>query len=340
MSDRSRMSRQRRPGIFTCVLAVALLASAAPARAQGASPAVEAQALFEDAKRLMSANRHAEACPKLERSQELDPGSGTLINLADCYEHVGRLASAFKAFKDAEAGARTAGNAPREQAARERAAALEPRLPRIRLEVADPGVEGLEIERDGVRVEPADWGAPLPVDPGEHVIRAHAPGKKSWERRVIAAERTPPVMVAVPELLPEAVAPAAASAPRAPLTGAAETSASSAGLGTQRTLALVAGGAGVVGIVAGSVYGLKSRSKHDEASDYGCNAARDCTDQRGFDAAEDAVAAGNVSTLAFALGGVALAGGAVLWFTASEAEAPAQTAFGVGPGGVTVRTRW
>jgi len=71
--------------------AAALVAMGGDARAADA-PA--AQALFDEAKRAMADGRWAEACPKLEESERLDPSIGTAFNLARCYEHVGRIASA------------------------------------------------------------------------------------------------------------------------------------------------------------------------------------------------------------------------------------------------------
>lgn len=44
----------------------------------------------------------AAACPKFEESERLDPGIGTLYHLADCYEHVGRLATAWGLFDAAQ----------------------------------------------------------------------------------------------------------------------------------------------------------------------------------------------------------------------------------------------
>src|SRR5436305_1863991 len=81
-----------------------------------------AQALFEEGRRLMAAGKYAEACPKLAASQKLDPGAGTLLNLASCYEKAGQNASSWATFKEAAAAARQSGHADWEKAAREKAA--------------------------------------------------------------------------------------------------------------------------------------------------------------------------------------------------------------------------
>ncbi|HEX5098696.1 MAG TPA: hypothetical protein VFV94_04320, partial [Polyangiaceae bacterium] len=63
-----------------------------------ASNVAQAESLFHQAVQRMDQGDYASACPLLEQSQALDPSSGTLLNLGDCYEHTGRLASAWRTF--------------------------------------------------------------------------------------------------------------------------------------------------------------------------------------------------------------------------------------------------
>ena len=66
-----------------------------------------AQAAFEEGRRLADAGDYAGAAERFEQSERLDPALGTVLNLANCYEHARRLASAWRAFhRGAEAGAR------------------------------------------------------------------------------------------------------------------------------------------------------------------------------------------------------------------------------------------
>src|SRR5437764_5986851 len=86
-------------------------------RAQDGMTKATAEALFEDGKRLASAGEYAAACPKFAASQKLDPAVGTALNLADCYEKLGRTACAWAEFRSAEAGARSIGSKDREELA-------------------------------------------------------------------------------------------------------------------------------------------------------------------------------------------------------------------------------
>lgn len=83
------------------VLTLGLL-SPASAHAQSSSSGeivAAARALFDDGKRLMLEKRWDEACPKLAESQRLDPGGGTILALALCYEGTGKTATAWATFK-------------------------------------------------------------------------------------------------------------------------------------------------------------------------------------------------------------------------------------------------
>src|ERR1700733_12258593 len=107
-----------------CAAALALtvaLAASRPALAQtSGEKAAAAQALFDEAMRLMKAGQAAEACPKLEESQRLDAGMGTQFRLGECYEKAGKLASAWASFIAVADTAAVARLPDREAAARAR----------------------------------------------------------------------------------------------------------------------------------------------------------------------------------------------------------------------------
>lgn len=323
------------------------LAAFAPSvgRAQAPANSAAAQGLFDQAKALMAAGKPAEACPKFEESQRLDPGSGTLINLASCYEQTGRIASAWSTYLEAAVASRAVGNFEREAGARERAAALAPKVSNLVVAVPpEARVEGLRIIRDGVEVGAAQWGLPIPCDEGSHEIIATAPGRAEWRSNVTVQGQGTTATLQIPVLLEIEPAPAAAeplvpsAAPSPPSAARSLTAApaepASPGLGGQRIAAIALAGAGVAGLAVGTIFGLQAMSHKDDA-DAVCGSGGGCSTQAGVSAGEDARSAGNLSTVGMIVGGVALAGGAVLWFTAPEQPS---TEIGVGLGGVTLRS--
>src|SRR5450755_3617279 len=68
------------------------------ARADAHDPAA-AEALFRDGRAAAQRGDWETACPKLRESQRLDPAAGTLLNLADCEEHRGKVATAWQLFR-------------------------------------------------------------------------------------------------------------------------------------------------------------------------------------------------------------------------------------------------
>ena len=191
-------------------LAAALLVSG-NARADDAA----AQQLFDDAKKLIADGKWAVACPKLEESLRLSATAGTKFNLGDCYEHTGKTASAWAQFLSAATQTKIAGQKDREKAARDRAAALEPKLSRLAIVVPTEGrPAGLEVKRDGELVGQAQWGEAVPVDPGEHAVVANAPGKRPWKAKVEVTGAGTTAKLSVPEL--DDAAPAATPVVDAP----------------------------------------------------------------------------------------------------------------------------
>src|SRR5690242_14919661 len=134
-------------GILT--LSLGLLAPAfARAQPVDSRKAAAAQALYDQATSEMDAKRYATACPKLEEVTRLIPeGLGAKLTLGECYESQGRLASAWTQYTLVSASAVKAGQSERSQRAAAKAAAIEPRLARLSLDVpeATRTVSGLAI---------------------------------------------------------------------------------------------------------------------------------------------------------------------------------------------------
>jgi hypothetical protein len=320
---------------FALVLAGSFALAPHAARAQ--SSAAAAQALFDEGKALMARGDFPHACPKLAESQRIEPSGGTILHLARCHMSEGKTATAWAEFNQALSVARRDGRNDREDAARAHIAALEPKLSRLVVTVDAPGGQ-IAITRDGESMGRALWGVAVPVDPGSHVIEASARGKKTWRVEVAIVQEGTTQTVHVPALddapvsaiaarVPAAATPMPAAAPAGDLAPRATAGSS------QRTWALVAGGAGLAGVAVGSVFGLVSKSKHDDAQ------AR-CTegpsgkvcDAEGLALDGEATSAGNLSTVAFVAGGALVATGLVLWFTAPRTDtAPKSGSIAIAP---------
>ena len=87
---------------------------------------------------------------------------------------------------------------------------------------------------------------------------------------------------------------------------------------TQRTIGLVIGGVGVIGVGFGSYFGLRAFSKNSEAKSH-CQ-GQSCSDVRGEELTNEAKDAAGLSNVLFGVGLAALAGGAVVYLTAPSQE--------------------
>jgi hypothetical protein len=299
------------------VLAVLSLFCSGTARAEGANPAL-AEELFRQGQALMQQKAYAEACPKFAESQRLDPGTGTLLNLAVCHERQGKLASAWAEFSEVEVVANRDGRKDRVAFAHEHLTAIEPRLSRLRIQlVAGAAVPDLEIRLDGAIVGAPALGVSVPIDAGTHQVTASAPGRVPWELTLEVPmgphENTLniPALAAVPQKTASTVA-TTSSLPALPAQRDHR-------IFTQRNVALGVGALGLVGFGVGSYFGLRAIAKNDDSNRQGC-IGNDC-DPAAAQTRRDARTAGNWSTVAFVAGGAALSAAAVLYLTAPSKSA-------------------
>jgi hypothetical protein len=305
--------------------ALAPLTFALSAHAQ--TDPVAAQALFDEAKRLMSSGNVAAACPKLAESQRLDPGVGTLLNLGECYDQVGKFSRAWATFRDAEAMALHEGQAGRAKYAKDRATEVEAKLVRFTVEVSDAArVPSLEVTRDGEVLREPLWGSAVPVDPGDHVVEARAPGYKAFQARVVAAHDA--IVVRVGPLERDTSAPEAIEPPppaidtTPPVT--IETLAPEPKLvepnATLRTLGFASGGVGLVGVATGALFGVLAIDRANAANAAGCDATT-CPTASALSVSQDAKAFAVASDVAFAVGAAFIVTGIVFLVVAPRSAA-------------------
>ncbi|APR86231.1 Hypothetical protein A7982_11580 [Minicystis rosea] len=235
-----------------------------------------------------------------------------MLNLGNCYEKLGKLASAWGAFKEAEVMARNLNDADREQEANRRAQAIAPQLARLAINVPPvTRVPGFELRRDGAVIGEGQWGSAMPVDAGLHTIEARAPGRKPWSTWVRIETNGSSTMLEAPPL--EAL-PADTSAATQPV----------AFWGPQRIAGAALGGAGLVPLVVGAIFAAKAASKNGNSLPH-ClpNDITKC-DMTGVALRNEAFDAAKISTITFITGGVMAAAGIVIALTAPSA-APRKT---------------
>jgi hypothetical protein len=312
-----------RPRAATLALWLALVTlTVHPARAQTAGGSGNvAEALFRDGVTLFDAGRVHEACEKFAESFRLDPANGTLQDLALCHEREGKIASAWAEFSQLAGRAARAEQREREVMARTRAAELAPRVTRVQLTFAGDRPSNVErVEIDGQELRRAAWTSPLPLDPGTHSFLFAAKGKASETRSVAIAVEGRIVRVDVPMLVAE-VSPPSVAVTRDDRT-------------ERRTLALVAGGVGVVAVGTGAYFGLRALAKKSDG-DARCS-GRLC-DAEGLALEDQAHSSATLSTIAFGLALAALGVGTYAWLTAPVRVVPDAHARGAG---VHAELRW
>lgn len=320
-------------------LAAALLAATLFAYAPevGAQDSAAADALFQEAKALMAAGKVADACPKFQSSLELQRTLGTLMNLADCLEQQGRVASAHRRWEEAVTLAAEQKD-DRGSFAEERRKAVAPRVPKLVID-AVTGAESLGVAVAGTPVPTSKLGLPMEVDPGKVAIAISRGDTVLETREVDVAEgqsRTvkldlPAISKAHPEKKRDKVVVEARP--------------------EQRIAGFVVLGVGLAGVTAFAVLESVALAKRSEADEAGnCvekNETALCSPQ-GFELVEEAGTLAEVGQWV-GLGGLAVVGvGITLVLTAPVGEAdeeaePKATAvpwFSPHGGGLVVGGTW
>jgi hypothetical protein len=290
-------------------IVVVIAALSGPALADPtAEDKAAAESLFQDALKLIGNNKYAEACPKLEASNKLDPAVGTLFNLGDCYEHTGRTASAWSSFGEARRFAERLKDARSTDAA-EREKALEPRLARLVVQISEKA-DGLVVLRDKKPVDAALIGSAVPVDPGKHTVEAQAPGREPWSTTVDVPDQPGTVTTVVPPL-------AAARTPG----GGEPPQGTTSGLGGRKIAGIVLGSTGLASLIAGGVFGGLALAKTSDSDAHCVQGTPDRCDPDGLAMRRDADVLATVANITLGAGGALVAGGVVLYLTAPSVAA-------------------
>jgi hypothetical protein len=169
----------------------------APALAQ--QDTALAESLYRDGQRLAREGRCAQARQKFAASLQIERSSGPLIAVGACYEKEGKTASAWASYTEAAAVAAAGHREEHVRVAHTRAAALDGRLCRARIEVAAP-VPQMVIVLDGETCPPGLAGTAFPLDPGAHRLEVSAPGHQPWQHVFTLRAEGKTELVPVPPL--------------------------------------------------------------------------------------------------------------------------------------------
>jgi len=340
-----------RRGLFLATLCLSSLAvlpgvARADEPAAGDSVAPDPDAMFKAAMKDMADKKFDRACPAMRDSYRLDRRPVVLFYLAKCEEGAGKVATAlavydeYLALFDKLSPSEQKEEAEREEQATARREALARVLPKVTLTLPEDAPAGTKLtrtSRDGVQV-PLALNAPLPVDPGEVVIRVQAPGRPDWNHRFFINQgEQKAIEVPVPPADKRTERAARVGKPLEPVPSyLPPLENDSQG---QRIGAYVAAGVGVAAIAVGAISGAYTWGQkgiiESECLGRVCNLA-------GQDAKNTASTFGTMSTVTFAIGGVGVAAGLILYLTApSKAKLSAvPTRVAARPAGVEVMWQW
>jgi hypothetical protein len=287
---------------ITCLIGCFLY----PWRAQAEEPGERAAAevLFEQGRDAMSDGNYDEACSKFEASMDLDPAPGTLMNLGNCEEQRGNIASAWERYVAAQRELPSTDR--RREFAAQKADELEAKVPRLTITLADGAPTSTRVRRDDIDLT-ASLGISLPLDPGAYQFTAGAEGFE---------ERTFDVQIGIGETLGLEVQPGKQIPKPVKPKPSTDTGTAASPL-DRKTLAYVVGGVGVVGIAGAMTAGalaIGQKRTMDEECD---EQTRTCS-QAGIDARDKGSTYALVSNISGAVGVVALGTGIYLWLTSEQ----------------------
>jgi hypothetical protein len=144
-----------------------------------------AEQLYDRGREQLNGGRVDAACESFAESQRLDPGTGTLLNLAACHEADGRLASAWVEFREALAASRRENRPDRVRYALDHLEAIEPRLATLTLVVPEAAHGNAPVVTlDGRVLGPAAWGLRIPLDAGWHEALAQYGAGGTWHATI------------------------------------------------------------------------------------------------------------------------------------------------------------
>lgn len=315
----------------------ATLAVVAPCLADGALPESatpvqreQAQSRFQRGKDLLAKKKYDEALVEFRASHDIVSSPNTRLQMARCLRGMGKLVAAY-----AELG-RTSVEAKemlaqdnRYQRAYDSAVAeraeIQPQLGFVTLTIEN-ATDDTKVVVDGEEIRRAAWSEPAPVAPSNAEIVVSTPGHADVHRTVALAAGQKQALT-IDAMSGDSGGASPAPAPPPP--------AADEGHGiSMRTWSYVAGGVGVAGLAAFTVFGLMAKSTYDDLNG-ACNGGP-CPASKA-DEVNSGKTQQTVANVSLAVGLVGVAAGATLFVLSMPKSAPAGSAVVVGPGWAGVR---
>ena len=217
-----------RKGVLSSTLCViALLGSPGRAQVSDAERAA-ARDLFKQGDELQHAAKFADALDKFQRAQQVFSAPTNMLRIAECQAWLGRLVESAESYRAVVRTPLPAGSPQAFQAAVDQARGelgqLEPRVPKVTVQVTPAEISGVQLHIDGQSVPAALVGEPIPLDPGVHRVSLSASGYMGSEQSVALGERDaktvsfalrPIASVAYAQSTPQPAATSSAPAPDA-----------------------------------------------------------------------------------------------------------------------------
>lgn len=321
---------RRGNGFPRAITALALVVVPAAARAQGdeSGDTAAARNLAVEGVKLAQSGRCADAVDKLERAEKLHHSAIVLGKLGECYVQAGRLVEGTEMLRRMLREPLPTPPSPALTKAYEQArSALDAAIPKVAgvtLTVNAPKDAEVTTTLDGRTVANASVGVERPIDPGEHLVEATAPGYLKAEKKITAgpgeklqvtlelekdpnwkpepppaAEQSVPTPVPVAQDYGADMHDPAPAEPRKP----------------DRTAAYIAWGVGAAGLAVGGGFGVVAWTGKNKLDDE-CAGGVCPPDQS--DRLDSAKLAGTISTIGFGVAGAGAILGTVLFFTAGS----------------------
>lgn len=347
-----RRKRQLTAAWFAALVCLAPSASSA-AQADEPSTRREARELGAQGIKAYLSNDFATAGERLDQAYQLFQTPTLGLWSARALSRLGRWIGAAERYRETTQASPAVGDSAAQKQAQSDAARelseLEPRIPRLTIELRAAAPSEVSITLDGVSVAPDAIGSALPLDPGKHTIVATSPDER--HERVVALQPGEHVSVsfelaestttraAAPETAPEA------SQPSPPMAAALSAPAAAASLAPPpppklqyperdgsilRPLSLVAMSVGAASLLASGAAVLVANAALDACPE------RDSVHRCPSDGTLKTYDRARMVTIVAFYAGVALVGtGVTAWFIAgSSRDSAPSLRLGAGLGGV------